>query len=211
MAYFAACTVRAGYQPAVYDHTAADAGSQCHKDKGGIALAAALPHFSECSDIGVISHLYRYAAEFFHDLFYRCYSPAKIYSFINDPVLIHRTGYGNADTCYLFFCILLFLHLPVDAFRNIRQNVFPAVLRSGGNLPFIDHCAFHIENTHLYGSSSHVYPKYIFSHSFVPFPDLSIRFLLSSSPDSAAHGYTVPAPHYNPSSSDGDLRLPPRR
>ena len=79
MTDFAAGAVGSDYDMSVNDNAAADTGSKSNCHQIGVALTAALPHFTESSHIGIVGSLYRKSeitAKYIGDIEY---IPADIY------------------------------------------------------------------------------------------------------------------------------------
>ena len=117
-----ACAVLSHEHLPVNDHASADSCAQSHHDHIFFSRAAAFPHLTECSDIGVISDLSLKSGKLFQLPLDLLIFPSEIRTSIDNSVRCHRRGDADSDSHDIFFGKLVLLGLFRYGSSNIRKD-----------------------------------------------------------------------------------------
>ena len=107
MSDLTAGTIHAEQHLAVEYDSAANTCSKCYHYQIAVALATALPHLSERSDICVISSLYRISDQLLQLVLNIQYSPSEVYTLENRSILLDRSRDSDSNALNIFLCKLL--------------------------------------------------------------------------------------------------------
>ena len=166
MSDLAAGSVASGYDLAVDDNTAADAGSKCYHDNIVVADCSTLPHFTKCCHIGIVSDAHRKAClpgELFGE---RYKAPVQIDCYRNIPFFVCRSRHANACTDDLIFIQTFFCNFCINRLCDVRNDIFSVVFSSCLNFPFVQNFSVYVKKSAFYGCSADINSKTIFFHSF---------------------------------------------
>ena len=162
MTDFSSGAMGSGYNFFIDNDSASYSGSQSNKDQVFGALAAAFPHFTQGSHIGIISCFYLKSSHFFQFFFNILSPPMKIYRTGNLTAFFHRAGNADADTFYLRFIQFLLLDLCQNSLCYIRKDLLSFIFHMGPDFPFIYRCPVVRKQSAFNRSSSYIDTKTIF-------------------------------------------------
>ena len=154
-------------QMAFHNDTAADTGTEGHKDHIVTVLAAALPEFAQSGNVGIVTCLYRETGEFgqlFSDVEN---TPAQDDTLIDHALGIDGTGNTDAQTQNDRGDDAVGFQIVFDRGCDVRQDLCAAACGDGGNLPLVQHGAGFIKLSNLDGGAAKVNAKAVF-HGVCP-------------------------------------------
>ena len=130
MADFCTGTMGTMEQITANDDTAADTGTQSHKNHVLIASAAALPVFAQSSNIGIVTGLYMESGEKRQGFGNVENTPAQIDAFIDNTLTIDRSGNTNAQTQNGLGCDIVLIQIILNRICDVRQDMFSVIFGS---------------------------------------------------------------------------------
>ena len=101
MADLACCPVGSRKDMFIQDNAAADAGSKGNHDNILVAFSAALPHFAEGRNVGIVSGFYLKSGKASQLLLHVEEAPAQVCALENIAGFVHRSGNTHADAFHI--------------------------------------------------------------------------------------------------------------
>ena len=125
------------YDFSANDHTTADTCSKRHHYQILASGSAALPHFTKCCHIRIISKCGFHSGQLFQFFFCFFIFPSKIGTSIYHTFCGNRCRNSDSDSLVIFFRQMMLFHLPADRCCNIRKDRFSFIFCLCHNFPFI--------------------------------------------------------------------------